>query len=39
MSEYNIFMTHVASKDLKDITSYIANELKEQLLPKKSLVK
>jgi len=35
MSEYNIFMTYVASKDLKDITAYIANELKEPTAAKR----
>lgn len=35
MSEYNIFMTHVASDDLRGITAYIANELREPTAAKR----
>ena len=39
MSEYNIFMTHVASDDLRSITAYIANELREPTAAKRIVAK
>lgn len=35
MKKYSIFMTHTATEDLKSITSYIANELREPSIAKK----
>ncbi len=39
MSEYTIFMTQVASDDLRGITAYITNELREPAVAKRIIAK